>query len=66
MKKLFFAFVAVVALGLTSCKDCVDCSGVSGADETGKICKDDYDKSGAGTFLSWDDYKSLLKSAGCK
>lgn len=66
MKKFFFAFVAIAALSLNSCKDCVDCSGVAGVTGVGKICKDDYDKSGAGSILSWEDYKSELKDAGCK
>ncbi len=64
MKKLFFAFVAFAALSLNSCKDCVDCGGVSGYTE--KICKDDYEDSGAGAFISWDDYKTAAKAAGCK
>ena len=60
---MLFAVATLAVLGLGSCKECVDCSGVSGYSST-KICKSDYDD--AGTGLSWDTYKAVLKAAGCK
>jgi hypothetical protein len=66
MKKVFFAVAALAVIGLSSCKECVDCSGVSGAGASGKICKDDYEATGANAIVTWDTYKAALKVAGCK
>jgi len=66
MKKVLFAVAAIAVIGISSCsKDCVDCSGTTGG-QTAKICKADYEATGANSTVSWSTYSAALKASGCK
>ncbi len=63
MKKVLFAVAAIAVIGISSCtKDCVDCSSNGG----GKICKADYEATGASKTVSWSTYVAAAKQSGCK
>ena len=68
MKKLLLVLVAgaFMSASMMSCSECVDCSGAIGGGSTGKICKKDYEATGANATVPWSTYKAALKASGCK